>query len=137
MAIDIYGGRDPRDLPMYTVTEGARYLDLPVSTLRDWVRGRPDRFEPVLAWPDDEGGLLSFTNIVEAHVLSALRRQHRVGTSAAWPRSSTRGSEPSTAPTIHVALSSTPASRSGSRSLSAPASGPRWLRSASVPATPS
>ena len=37
--IDLYGGRDPRELPAYGIPEAAHYLHIPVATLRTWVRG--------------------------------------------------------------------------------------------------
>jgi uncharacterized protein (DUF433 family) len=74
------------DVPAYTVAEAAHYLQIPNATLRSWVRGRtyplkPKRsgfFQPVIQRPDDEQSLLSFTNLVEAHVLDAIRREHGV-----------------------------------------------------------
>jgi hypothetical protein len=38
--IDIHGGRDPRELPLYSVAEAAGYLSIPASTLRSWVKGQ-------------------------------------------------------------------------------------------------
>ncbi len=82
---DIYRGRDPRDLPVYTLTDAARYLHMSSSTLRSWVLGRRyptaegDRFfAPPIELPDSQPSLLSFFNLVEAHVLLAIRRRHRV-----------------------------------------------------------
>jgi uncharacterized protein (DUF433 family) len=81
MKRDIYGGKDPRDLPAYTVTEAARYLDLAPSTLRQWVDGRSyaTRSGPrsaagliVPAGPE-RPLLLSFHNLVESHVLAGMR----------------------------------------------------------------
>ncbi|HEY5313462.1 MAG TPA: DUF433 domain-containing protein [Pirellulales bacterium] len=76
---------DPRDIPAYTIQLAAHYLRLPLSTLRDWVRGGDYRvasgkkhFAPLINLPDQRAGLLSFYNLAEAHVLSALRRTHRV-----------------------------------------------------------
>lgn len=74
------------DVPAYTVAEAAHYLQIAAATLRSWVRGRsyplkPNRagvFKPVIQLPDDEQTLLSFTNLVEAHVLDAIRREHGV-----------------------------------------------------------
>lgn len=83
--VSIYGGQDPREVPTYTPADAARYLKLPVSTLRSWVVGRqyktsdgPTLFEPVVRLPDESVRLLSFINLVEAHVLSAIRREHNV-----------------------------------------------------------
>jgi uncharacterized protein (DUF433 family) len=58
------------DRPAYTVGEAARYVGIPAATLRYWVMGRHE--PPIIHTPN--GGFLSFTNLVEAHVLSALRR---------------------------------------------------------------
>jgi uncharacterized protein (DUF433 family) len=77
-----------RQLPAYSVPEVANYLHLPVGTLRSWVNGRyyPTReakrcFYPLIELPSDlielpseRKKLLSFTNLIEAHVLSAIRR---------------------------------------------------------------
>ena len=86
MSTDFYQGRDPRDLPAYTIGEAAHYLRIPTPTLRSWVVGRNypikggDRFfSPVISLPDRTKRLLSFTNLVEAHVLNAIRGQHNVG----------------------------------------------------------
>jgi uncharacterized protein (DUF433 family) len=77
----------PRDIPAYTVAEASHYLSIPEATLRSWVKGRryplrrPDRaglFRPVVALPDETKALLSFTNLVEAHILDAIRREHGV-----------------------------------------------------------
>ena len=82
---DLYGGRDPRELPAYGIPEAAHYLRIPVATLRTWVRGRHyptlqglQRFEPVIDLADKEQYLLSFVNLIEAHVLAAIRRQHNI-----------------------------------------------------------
>ncbi len=82
---DLYSGKDPRELPAYTIREAAHYLRIPLSTLRSWVLGRyypTDRgrkfFRPVIVIPEKSPPLLSFMNLVEAHVLNAIRRRHRV-----------------------------------------------------------
>ncbi len=79
--IDLYGGKDPRTVPRYAVSEAALYLRLPRATLKTWVHGRVDqsgrRAEAVIKLPASSG-LLSFQNLVEAHVLGAIRRQHGV-----------------------------------------------------------
>lgn len=86
----LYGGRDPRLLPIYTVREAAHYLHIPQNTLRSWIRGRsyPTRhgerfFQPIIQTPepffdDEEQAILSlsFINLVEAHVLAAIRSVH-------------------------------------------------------------
>jgi uncharacterized protein (DUF433 family) len=72
------------DVPLYTPAEAARYLGLPVATVRSWVRGRGyatkagrRRFEAVVI-PADRSGGLSFRNLVELQVLRALRVKHGV-----------------------------------------------------------
>ncbi len=83
--LDLYGGRDPRDRPRYTFPEAARATEIPASTLRSWLVGQPYRrkydhgfFEPVITRPEDDDSRLSFTNLIEAHVLRALREVHAV-----------------------------------------------------------
>jgi uncharacterized protein (DUF433 family) len=67
---------DPREAPAYGVAEAAHYLRIPKATLRAWVAGQ-GTFRAVIAVPEHEGPpLLSFVNLVEVHVLDALRRQH-------------------------------------------------------------
>jgi uncharacterized protein (DUF433 family) len=66
----------PREVPAYTIAEAARYLRLPQSTLGHWVRGHKT-FKPILTTPNG-GPILSFVNLVEAHVLWAITRQHQI-----------------------------------------------------------
>jgi uncharacterized protein (DUF433 family) len=73
----IYGDRDPREIPAYPLIEAARYIGVPLSTLRGWVGERQD-VPPVIDLPDDSNGQLSFYNLVEAFVLGGLRRRHRL-----------------------------------------------------------
>jgi len=82
---DLYKGKDPRDLPAYSVAEAARYLYVPEATVRSWVAGSmypvsvvTRYFEPLVAVPEGRPCLLTFTNLVEAHVLAAIRRRHGV-----------------------------------------------------------
>ncbi len=78
--IDIYGGKSPRDIPLYTVPEAARVVRVNAATLRTWVLGRSystragkKPWAPLIDVADRKAGLLSFTNLVEVHVLSTLR----------------------------------------------------------------
>jgi len=68
--------------PAYPVVEAAHYLNLPLSTLRAWCfgqgGGKTRRFYPVIKLDSGDRHALSFLNLVEAHVLAALRRQHHV-----------------------------------------------------------
>ncbi len=81
-----FSDTDSRAQPSYGISEAARYLRVPPSTLSAWVRGQDyvtgrgdaKQFKPVIEIPQPREPLLSFVNLVEAHVLNALRRQHRV-----------------------------------------------------------
>ncbi|MSP56228.1 MAG: hypothetical protein EXR69_11595 [Myxococcales bacterium] len=85
-ANDIYRGREPRDLPAYSPSEAAFLIGVPSATLRSWVFGRhyPVRAKergfspPVIRRPDHKQRCLSFTNLVEAHVLASIRSFHGV-----------------------------------------------------------
>jgi uncharacterized protein (DUF433 family) len=75
----------PSEQAAYTLAEAARYLKLPVATLRSWVVGRsyptaggPGRFQPLIHPPRRRPPTLSFSNLIEAHVLRALRTDHGV-----------------------------------------------------------
>lgn len=77
--------RDPRLAPTYTPAEAAHYLRMPQETLRSWIHGRSyvvagqTRRSPALIQLDDsDQTYLSFINLVEAHVLAAMRRRHGV-----------------------------------------------------------
>lgn len=85
---DVYGGQDPRAMPAYSIPEAAHYLQIPPSTLRSWTNGwryptrsGEKRSTPLItlsAAPERGPLLLSFVNVVEAHILDALRREHRI-----------------------------------------------------------
>jgi|SRR5215469_757573 len=74
-----------RRTPAYPFSEAAHYLRLPVSTLRAWCvgqdyqyKGHPKRYQKVIQLDGTTHEGLSFLNLVEAHVLSALRRLHSI-----------------------------------------------------------
>ena len=76
---------DPRNAPAYSLVEAARYTKLPVATLRSWVVGRPypkgsgiAHFQPLIRPPSRRPPALSFSNLIEAHVLRSLRTEHGV-----------------------------------------------------------
>ena len=80
-----YGGADPRELPAYGLAEAAHYLSIPVNTVRSWVSGRSfptkqgyRRSPGIIEAADPRGSLLSFVNLLELHVLGAIRREHEV-----------------------------------------------------------
>lgn len=73
------------NVPAYPVTDAARYLRIPVATLRSWLKGRSyatktgkQAFAPLLQRPAPDLPQLSFTNLVEAHVLRIIRETHQV-----------------------------------------------------------
>ncbi len=79
------GDKDSREVPNYSVTEAAHCLQLPRTTLREWIAGRyyameegPRFFEPLILPASQNPPLLSFMNLVEAHVLSAIRRERQI-----------------------------------------------------------
>jgi uncharacterized protein (DUF433 family) len=69
---------DPRAVATYGFSEAAQYLHLPKSTVRAWVCGQ-DGFEPLIDPAGDRSPMLSFINLVEIHMLAAIRRAHKVG----------------------------------------------------------
>ena len=75
--------KDLRNEPAYPLTEAARHIKLPPATLRAWTFGRPyptaqgsGHFRPVIRPASSRPPLLSFWNLIEAHVLRALRTDH-------------------------------------------------------------
>ncbi len=66
-----------RELPAYSVAEVAHYLNLPRSTVRYWATGK-DSSPALIEVADIEPVALSFLNLVELHVLAAIRRKHAV-----------------------------------------------------------
>jgi uncharacterized protein (DUF433 family) len=80
---------DVRHQPAYTLAEAARYLKLPQATLRAWAVGRDypvaegqSRFRALIKPARSQPPLLSFFNLIEAHVLRALRTAHGVSIKA-------------------------------------------------------
>lgn len=80
---------DVRDQAAYGLAEAARYLKLPAPTLRSWVAGRAytkargvGHFRPLIHPPRTQPPLLSFWNLIEAHVLRSLRTEHGVSLKA-------------------------------------------------------
>jgi uncharacterized protein (DUF433 family) len=76
---------DARLSPAYSVPDAAHYLRMPEGTLRSWVVGRwypaagkRKRSRPLIRLDDPQKRYLSFINLVEGHVLAAIRRRHGV-----------------------------------------------------------
>ena len=85
MITDLYQSTDPRSIPTYTASIAAHYLLMPKSTVRSWVFGYRYQtkegsklFLPVIKVPEPNQRLLSFTNLVELHILSAIRRKYQI-----------------------------------------------------------
>ena len=68
---------DPREMPAYSPGEAAHYLDIPMSTVRYWSLGR-DQIRPLIEPAEIDPLILSFANLVELHILGAIRRKHRI-----------------------------------------------------------
>lgn len=78
MAANSKQRKDPRSQPAYSVSEVAHYVSVPKSTVRYWSAGEGS-YAPLIAVPTREPVvLLSFLNVVELHVLSAIRRKHTI-----------------------------------------------------------
>jgi uncharacterized protein (DUF433 family) len=79
-------GTDPRELPLYGLTDTSRYLKVNIRTLSSWIHGRKYRLDdgserfwpPVIHLPDSKRPQLSFLNLVEVHVLLGIRRIYNV-----------------------------------------------------------
>jgi len=74
---------DRREVPRYGIKEAARCLGMSVATLDSWVNGRTyptaagtKFFRPLVELTSP--GLLSFYNLVEAHILLSTRKKHQV-----------------------------------------------------------
>jgi len=81
---DLARADDPRNVPAYSISEAAHYLSISPGTLRAWAAGTKHRSRagtrrsarPVLQLPTATALLLSFFNLVEAHMLRSLRSVH-------------------------------------------------------------
>lgn len=92
MGVTVRKGTEKTDLrnqAAYGLAEAARYVKLPVATLRSWVAGRAypkargvGHFRPLIHPPRKIPPILSFWNLVEAHVLRSLRTDHGVSLKA-------------------------------------------------------
>lgn len=83
--VEVCGSRYPQFAPAYSVAEAARYLRLPEETLRSWIFGRTylasgkrKGSQPLIPLDDPLRRYLSFINLVEGHVLTAIRRNHGI-----------------------------------------------------------
>jgi uncharacterized protein (DUF433 family) len=69
---------DRRELAAYSPAEAAHYLRIPESTVRYWAVGRPGKSKPVVVAAQVRPLVLSFRNLVELHVLGAIRREFNI-----------------------------------------------------------
>jgi uncharacterized protein (DUF433 family) len=75
--VNAFAHIDARETPAYSVGEAAHYLGVPKSTMRAWFAGQRG-FRAVIKPADVKALGLSFSNLVEAYVLTAIRRRHNV-----------------------------------------------------------
>ncbi len=76
---------DLREQAAYPLAEAARYVRVAAATLRSWTVGRPyetragpRHFPPLIHPASRRPPVLSFNNLIEAHVLRSLRTEHGV-----------------------------------------------------------
>ncbi len=77
---------DVRDFPRYSIPEAAFYVRIPANTLRAWTIGQDyvthtgvhRTFKPLIELADKRNKLLSFYNLVEAHILRFTTEQRNV-----------------------------------------------------------
>lgn len=69
--------KDHRSQPAYSIAEVSHYLSVPPGTIRYWSTGQGS-YAPLIEVPARDPVLLSFLNVVELHVLSAIRRKHTI-----------------------------------------------------------
>ncbi len=89
----LYSKIDSRHIPIYSIQDTARYLRIPASTIRwlclsgreSWtighrytVKSGSNFFAPLIEISPVKPYLLSFTNLVEIHVLRAIRQHHKI-----------------------------------------------------------
>jgi uncharacterized protein (DUF433 family) len=76
---------DVRVHPRYSIEDVARYLHVPLSTMKAWCQGQhymlsksgqKRHFDPLIRPANPTLGLLSFYNLAEAHILRATREKH-------------------------------------------------------------
>src|SRR5271170_5525589 len=65
------------ELPAYSPTVTARYVGVPLQTLRYWTLGRGS-VKAIIEPADVAPLVLSFANLLEIHVLNALRTHYRL-----------------------------------------------------------
>lgn len=80
LKIEDMGKLDPREVPMYWLSDVALFTGVPESTLKRWI-GQIASSKALINPPPDEfqqnprEARLSFANLIEAHILDATRRR--------------------------------------------------------------
>lgn len=80
LKIEDMAGMDPREVPIYWLSEVALFTGVPESTVKRWT-GQIAGYRPLIAPPPDEmqqrnrEQRLSFANLLEVHILDATRKQ--------------------------------------------------------------
>lgn len=77
---------DVREFPRYSIPEAAFYVRIPANTLRAWTLGQNyvtstgihRTFKPLIELADRQNKLLSFYNLVEAHILRFTTEERNV-----------------------------------------------------------
>jgi uncharacterized protein (DUF433 family) len=74
---------DPSEVALYSVAEAAFIIGVSSRTLHQWIYGRDYKAQgeirtspPLIKPADTREGLLSFSNLAEAHVLDAIRKHN-------------------------------------------------------------
>ena len=68
---------DILEVPIYSTRDAAHYLRVPYQTLRYWIRGS-DSIEPIIRPSGTNPPRLSFVNLMECHMLSAMRTHYNL-----------------------------------------------------------
>jgi len=72
----------PAERPAYKASEVAAVLGVPTATVGAWCFGQGNgmgrSFKPLVKPADETGRFLSFANLCELHVLTVIRRHHRI-----------------------------------------------------------
>ena len=78
---DIYHGRKPWQLDLYTPRQAAHYVGMPMATAYSWLES-----EAKLLQLTPDSTRLNFMNLVELYVLNSLRRHHKIPLSLKDPQ---------------------------------------------------
>jgi uncharacterized protein (DUF433 family) len=68
---------DILEVPIYGALDAAHYLRVPYQTLRYWIRGSGS-IEPIIKPAETSPPRLSFMNLMECHMLSAMRTHYNL-----------------------------------------------------------